>query len=125
MKLVTQCIEDEALAKKLLLKEYLAYKLFNQLTDKSFRVQLLKINFIDSHTEEQKVQYGFLIEDTAEFRNRLGATKVDKIYNIQPELLDREQFKIVALFQYMIGNIDYDLSSGRNIYLKSSITLQL
>ncbi len=115
MKLVTQCVEDESLAKKLLLKEYLAYKLYNQLTDKSYRVQLLKINFIDSNTGEQNTQYGFVIEDTAEFRNRLGALKVDKIYNIQPELLDRDQFKTVALFQYMIGNIDYDLASGRNL----------
>jgi len=115
MKLVTQCVKDEELAKKLLLKEYLAYKLYNQLTDKSLRVQLLKINFIDSNNGSQKVQYGFVIEDTAEFRNRTGATKMDKIYNIQPELLDREQFKIFALFQYMIGNIDYDLSSGRNL----------
>jgi len=115
MKLVTQCVEDERLAKKLLLKEYLAYKLYNQLTDRSYRVQLLKINFIDSNTGDQKVQYGFVIEDTAEFRNRLGATKVDQIFNIQPELLDRDQFKIVALFQYMIGNIDYNLSSSRNL----------
>jgi len=115
MKLVTQCIEDENLAKKLLLKEYLAYKLYNQLTDKSLRVQLLKINFIDSNTGDEKTQYGFVIEDTAEFRNRIGATKMDKMYNIQPELLDRDQFKIVALFQYMIGNIDYNLTSGRNL----------
>lgn len=115
MKLVTQCVKDENLAKELLLKEYLAYKLYNQLTDKSLRVQLLKINFIDSNTGDQNVQYGFVIEDTAEFRNRTGATKMDKIYNIQPELLDREQFKIVALFQYMIGNIDYNLAAGRNL----------
>ncbi len=115
MKLVTQCVEDENLAKRLLLKEYLAYKLYNQLTDKSLRVQLLKINFIDNNTGDQKVQYGFVIEDTAEFRNRTGAIKMDKLYNVQPEYLDREQFKILALFQYMIGNIDYDLASARNI----------
>lgn len=115
MKLVTQCVADESLAKKLLLKEYLVYKLYNQLTDKSLRVQLLKINFIDSNTGDQKSQYGFVIEDTAEFRNRIGATKMDKFYNIQPEFLDREQFKILALFQYMIGNIDYELSSTRNL----------
>lgn len=115
MKLVTQCVEDKSLAKKLLLKEYLAYKLYNQLTDKSLRVQLLKINFIDSNTGAQNVQYGFVIEDTAEFRNRTGAIKMDKLYNIQPDFLDREQFKILALFQYMIGNIDYDLASARNL----------
>ncbi len=115
MKLVTQCLEDESLAKKLLLKEYLAYKLYNQLTDKSLRVQLLKINFIDSNTGNKNVQYGFVIEDSAEFRNRIGATKMDKTFNIQPEVLDRDQFKMVALFQYMIGNIDYNLAAGRNL----------
>lgn len=115
MKLVTQCVADESLAKKLLLKEYLAYRLYNQLTNKSLRVQLLRINFIDPNTRVQNIQYGFVIEDTAEFRNRIGATKMDKIYNIQPGFLDREQFKTLALFQYMIGNIDYELSSGRNL----------
>lgn len=115
MKLVTQCLENEALAKDLLLKEFLAYKLYNQITEKSLRVQLLKINFTDSASGENNIQYGFVIEDTAEFRNRIGATKMDKIYNIHPDMLDCNQFKVVALFQYMIGNIDYNLSSSHNL----------
>jgi len=42
-KLVTHCITDKAAARALVLKEYLAYKLYNSLTENSFRVQLLNI----------------------------------------------------------------------------------
>ena len=77
-KLVTQCVEDTKKAKNLLLKEYLAYKMYNELTDASYRVQLLKINYQDSHTGDKKVHWAFLIEDTAQLRARLGAKKVKK-----------------------------------------------
>lgn len=115
MKLVTQCIKDEETAQKILLKEYLAYKIYHQITEKSFRVQLLKINYTDITSGKTSIEYGFLIEDTAEMRNRIGAQEMDKVFNIAPSLLDRQQFKTVALFQYMIGNIDWKLSLARNL----------
>ena len=43
MKLVTHCMSSKSDAKALLQKEYLAYRLYNELTENSYRVQLLKI----------------------------------------------------------------------------------
>jgi len=114
-KLVTYCIADKSDAKALLLKEFLAYKLYNGITDQSYRVQLLNITFKDSQTGHKTKQWGFIIEDTALLRNRLGAEKVTEIRNIAFEKFNQAQIRQVALFQYLIGNSDWDLKVSRNI----------
>lgn len=116
-KLVTHCIEDESDAKELILKEYLAYKLYNQLTEESFRAQLLKINYFDTKTERTKQHWGIIIEDTAQMRNRIGAEKAAKGLNPQRDAFHAFSIKRMALFQYMIGNLDYDIASVKNIKL--------
>lgn len=114
-KLVTHCVSDKATAKALVLKEFLAYKLYNSLTDNSFRVQLLNITFKDSETGETLQQSGFIIEDTAELRNRLGAEKVEETYSVSSERFHQDQLRQAAIFQYAIGNTDWRLSTGRNL----------
>ncbi|MGD0342871.1 MAG: hypothetical protein ABSA76_14305, partial [Bacteroidales bacterium] len=55
LKMVPQCQlagEDE----KYLLKEYLIYKLFNVFTDTSFRVRLLRINYIDTERKRKPIR---------------------------------------------------------------------
>ncbi len=114
-KLVTHCITDKAAAKELVLKEFLAYKLYNSLTENSFRVQLLNITFKDTQTGETLQQAGFIIEDTAELRNRLGAEKVEDTFSMPAERFDQDELRQVAIFQYAIGNFDWRLSTGRNL----------
>ncbi len=117
-KLVTHCIIDEELAKELVLKEYLAYKYYNALTSESFRVQLLQINYFDINTGIIQQQLGFIIEDFAELRKRIGANKIPKIYGVSPSQMDtlnKDQFQLMAFFQYMIGNTDWSIESVRNL----------
>ncbi|MEM6319732.1 MAG: hypothetical protein AAF960_18820 [Bacteroidota bacterium] len=111
-KLVTHCLEGED---EFVLKEYLTYKLFNQLTDKSFRVRLAKIRYVDeSGQAPDGTHFGFLIEDNKEMAARLGGNLVNpNKYKITR--LDKEQYKKMVLFQYMIGNTDWNLSKGHNI----------
>jgi hypothetical protein len=108
-KLVTQCVQDESSAKDFLLREYLAYKMYNQLTDYSFRVQFLKINFKDKSSGVVEEQWGFIIEDTAELRERVNANKYDSIFYIQRDIIDVSLLKTVSMFEYMIGNLDWDV----------------
>lgn len=116
MKLVTHCVSNKAEAKAILQKEYLAYKLYNQLTDFSFRVQLLKINYVDIKTGKKTKHWAFLIEDTAEIKNRIDATaKVDNHLNLPRDTFHDGLLKIVSVFQYMIGNADWDLNVSRNV----------
>jgi len=114
-KLVTHCVMDKAAAKTLVLKEFLAYKLYNNLTENSFRVQLLNITFKDTETGESLQQTGFLIEDTAELRNRIGAEKVKETIGVSKDLFNQDALRQVALFQYAIGNFDWNLGTGRNL----------
>lgn len=114
-KLVTYCVADKSDAKALLLKEFLAYKLYNGITDESYQVQLLNITFKDSQTGKKTKQWGFIIEDTALLRHRLGAEKVKETRNVAFEKFNPTQIRRVALFQYLIGNSDWDLKVSRNM----------
>lgn len=115
MKLVTHCVNDAEQAKQLLVKEYLAYKIYNQVTNLSFRVQFLKINYKDVLSGKVDIQYGILIEDNAQLRDRLNADKDEKAYNLSPDKYNSKQIKVVALFNYMIGNSDWSIQEMRNV----------
>lgn len=111
-KLVTHCLEEEG---ELVLKEYLTYKLFNHLTDKSFRVKLAKIRYLDdSDTVADEEHFGFLIEDNKELAKRLNGKLINP-EKLKISRVDKEQYKNMVLFQYMIGNTDWNLSKGHNI----------
>lgn len=117
LKLVTHCVEEGKDAKELLLKEYLAYKLYNTVSDESFRVQFLAITYKDVNTGATEKQWGFLIEDTAQLRARLNLEKTEKVYGLTAADVDGEAMKRVALFQYLIGNADWNIETGRNVKL--------
>lgn len=116
LKLVTHCVDNKALGNEQLLKEFLAYRLYNLLTDKSYRVQLLQITYEDSAGKTGKEKrYGFLIEDTDEMAERLGGVECDQCMNPNPATLDPGTERLMAMFQYMIGNTDYSLAMARNV----------
>lgn len=114
MKLVTHCVENKAAAKKLLMKEYLAYQIYETLTPNSYRTQLVKITYLDLKTGEKSKNWGFLIEDTAQLANRMQAEKCD-CWGSVPSDFQHGTLELMALFQYMIGNEDYKVEDLRNI----------
>jgi hypothetical protein len=111
IKLVTHC---ESGNEDYLLREYLIYKLYNVLTPNSFRVRMLKINYINTNKKRKPIiAYGFLIEPIEILSERTNSTPVDMINlnqkNILPEMMDR-----VAIFNYMIGNTDWSVPGQHN-----------
>lgn len=114
-KLVTYCVDDYKAAKEYLLKEYLIYKMYNQLSDISFRVQLFNITFKDAKTGNRKKQMGFLIEDTAQLRARIGAEKSEYDRVIEEDRFHPEYRKTAALFEYLIGNTDWEITFSKNV----------
>ena len=111
VKLVTHCQsgnEDN------LFKEYLIYKLYNVLTDSSFRVRLVKIDYINTFKKSKPIRsFAFFIEPLDLLAERINSVPVDVLTlsqkNIIPEMIDR-----VAIFNYMIGNTDWSVPNQHN-----------
>lgn len=116
MKLVSHCVSNKSEAKALLQKEYLAYRLYNELTENSFRVQLLKITYKDVKTGNKTKHWAFLIEDTAQLKDRIGASEtIANSLALPRDTFHSAQLKMASVFQYMIGNADWNLGVGRNV----------
>ena len=116
LKLVGGCRSTGA-DEELLLKEYLIYKMYNFISNMSFRVRLLHITYRDSRQKMKSyTQYAFVIEDVNDMANRNNCIEIKKIKFI-PETTDREQMTKVNLFQYMIGNTDWSIINYHNIKL--------
>ncbi len=102
-------------SEKYVLIEYLIYKMFNVMTDTSFKVRLLTINYIDSENKKKPfTQFGFFIEPLKMLTARTNSIEiVSRALNqksIYPRMMDR-----IAIFNYMIGNYDWAVPNQHNI----------
>lgn len=112
LKLITHCKPGSDRYEQLVLKEYLAYRSLQILTDKSFSTRLLRVTYVDSDDEgKSTTRFSFVTEDEKGVGDRLRLQPA-KIPKIAYEDLDRQQANLVAVFQYMIGNTDFSLIRG-------------
>ena len=114
IKLVTHCVADKSEAKALLLKEYLTYQMYATLTENSYRTQLVRITYKDAKTGKKEKNWGFLIEDTAQLADRLQAEQVE-IWGSTEADFAHGTAEFAALFSYMIGNADFNLTVLKNV----------
>ena len=115
LKLVTGC-NTRKRDEQLVLREYLAYKIYTLFTGMSFRVRLARIHFVDEMNKlDPYTQYGFFIEDIDDLARRNGCKHIEATLNT--EQTNRKQMTLVALYQYMIGNTDYSVRVQQNIHL--------
>ena len=117
IKLVTHCQSDR-LFERNLLKEYALYRVFNALTDTSFRVRLAHITYIDTSRADTTVRYGILVESDKEVARRLHADVVE-MQRVHDMVIDANYMTLVALFQYLIGNTDWSVWGRHNIAIFS------
>ncbi len=121
LKLVGGCHSNMA-DEELLLKEYLVYKIYNFITNMSFRVRLLHITYKDSKNKMRAyTQYAFLIEDMKDLCERNNCVEVKK-KGITTSGTNRQQTTIACMFQYMVGNTDWAVSNYHNIKLMAPKT---
>ncbi|MEM7104374.1 MAG: hypothetical protein AAF502_14645 [Bacteroidota bacterium] len=114
LKLVTHCNTDSTF-KQLLFKEFVTYKMYASLTDHAFDVQLVEVEYIDAARKlESQKHYGFIIENQKELAHRLNA---DLLSNSDPAIktIHQDQYKMFIMFQYMVGNTDWNLTNRHNI----------
>ncbi len=116
LKLVCGC-EANSEGEQLIIKEYLSYKMYNMLTEKSFRVRLVKIRYEDTRKKVKPYsQYGFLLEDVDEVAARNNCVEVEG-GQFLTESTDRQQMTLVAIYEYMIGNTDWSVPHYHNVKL--------
>jgi hypothetical protein len=99
----------------LLLREYVAYRMYEQLSPYALRARLIQLTIRDTKNPRQKAKmYAILLEDTEELCKRLGAEEVER-FGTAPAELDEDQAGLVAMFEYLIGNTDWDIAMLRNV----------
>lgn len=108
LKAVTHCQNKSKYYEQLVLREYLAYRILNVLTTKSYRVRLLQINYIDTEGAKPMTKLGFVIEDDDAVAERNGL-KAIKTGDVSSDDLDPSQQNLLNVFQYMIGNTEFSL----------------
>lgn len=123
LKLVTHCRPNSNMYEQYVVEEYLIYRTYNILTDTSFRARFLNIVYEDTSDDKTIESIGFFIEPDDALENRLSMDEVKEKY----VLPDRTRFDHVgklAVFQYMVGNTDWAISTLHNVKLFSADTLK-
>jgi hypothetical protein len=110
LKLVTHCRDSKA-AQLDTLQEYAAYRIFNLISDVSYKVRLLHITYTDTDgglKEKEFDRYGFLIESASGLADRIGGQPAE-VSAVSLSTLDSNHAAAVFVFQYLIGNTDWSL----------------
>ncbi|MGH7607189.1 MAG: hypothetical protein ACREME_07605 [Gemmatimonadales bacterium] len=113
LKIVTHC-RDGQLYEQNLLHEYALYRIFNVLTDRSFRARLARVTYVDTVRADTTTRYAFLIEADEAVARRLGAEVLENP-TVHDLLIEAEHMTLVAVFQYLIGNTDWSVWGRHNI----------
>ncbi len=116
LKLVTHCV-DNSTGDEYVLREYLVYKMYQILTDVHFRVQLIRIKYKDSDSGTSITRYGILLEDEDEMKARHDSKFCKDCFGFPTDSLMLSNVYTHDLFQYMIGNPDWNYNMLRNIRL--------
>jgi hypothetical protein len=111
LKMVTHCQVGQDFA-QYYIQEFVAYRIYNQMTPQSFRVRPLEVTYRDSKDgKAQAPRFAFLIEDLGDLAKRSGL-KRDPAPKFVPGAYDAAALGRFTLFQYLIGNTDWDLTRG-------------
>ena len=106
LKLAVHC-QDSERYEQTLLREYIAYRILNLATPKSFRVRLLRVTWVDSEGErEQQVRYAFLLEHKNRLAKRIERKDL-KIDGTSVAAIDPQHLNLTSIFQFLIGNTDF------------------
>ncbi|MCB0643519.1 MAG: hypothetical protein KDC44_17855, partial [Phaeodactylibacter sp.] len=114
-KLVTHCSQDAG-GEELLLREQVAYNIFDALTEKGFRTKLLRVTYKDLQGQELPgTHWAILLENTNDLERRL---KVQELADEAPlKQVSADDYNLFVLYQFMIGNTDWNLNNRHNVKL--------
>lgn len=96
------------------LKEYMAYKLYEVVSPYHFKTRRLRIDYSDVKGKKDKDYQleGFVIEDISEVADRHNAKRLKR--KVHPQQQDDRTSILNDYFQFMIGNTDYSSAYQHN-----------
>jgi hypothetical protein len=123
IKVVSDCNSSNTY-REYVLKEFLAYKIFNIITDNSFRVRLVNLKLIDTGRKNRESNsLVFIIEPEELLAQRLNSMAI-KINNLNFHQIEGSTTDMMSFFQYMIGNTDFAIVKRHNVKLLLSNDFQ-
>lgn len=113
LKLVTYCRPGADYEQRIVL-EYLAYRLFNVITPMSYRVRAVEVTYRNADGKGEALRrFGFVIEDIDDMAGRNDRDRLEAASKqVKPVRMDGKAAARAALFEYMIGNLDWDFLAG-------------
>ncbi len=116
VKLVTFCRDRDDYEENVV-EEYLAYRIYNEITDQSFQVRLARITYVDASGRHDPItRYGFIIESEEALAERLGATILDAP-QVPPSWVDGPNLLRLSVFEHLVGNTDWSVVELHNVRL--------
>lgn len=106
LKLVTHCRANDGRYEQLVAREYIAYRLFHELSSLSYAARMMRVTYFDTETGDSLERLAFVIEDDAAVAARNGL-QLARVRNVEPADLDPARQNLVHVFEYMIGNTEY------------------
>ncbi|MFI5132824.1 MAG: hypothetical protein ACHQEB_00740 [Chitinophagales bacterium] len=119
LKLVMPCQGDE-----LVIREYLLYRIYNLVTEKSFRTRLVKIETGDTKKKKTDSFFGMLMEEDKQMAKR-NHTVLVKRPMLRMQNAEQDAFLKMAVFEYLIGNTDWSVEYQQNIRLLAEDSLSV
>jgi hypothetical protein len=117
LKLVVQCVRGGDY-EQYLLREYLAYRLFNIVTpSSSFRARLAKVTYVDPATGQSSgTRDAMFVEDESDVAKRMEGRTVE-LQRLLFADLAADTLMPMMIFEYMIGNTDFSIFALHNVRL--------
>ncbi len=93
-------------------KEFVIYKMYREITDLSVRARLLSVTYVDNADgSSEDPHFAFIIDDDSDVAKRNDTKKLE-LLKVKPSQLQPEQANRLALFEYIIANVDFDQTAG-------------
>ena len=106
VKLVTHCRSKAHRYEQAVIAEYLTYRIFSMLTDRSFNARLMRVTYVPTDEGRDMESYAILIESKDRLQKRLDA-KPMSIARVEVSSIRPEDLNLASVFQFFIGNTDF------------------
>ncbi len=116
LKLVTHC-NPNPIYEEYMIREYLAYKVHNLITPRSYRARLARVTYVDSATGKTvETRNGVFLEHEDDVARRMEGEIVE-IRRALFDDVDPTQVLELSIFAAFVGHVDWSLSALHNVRL--------